>query len=293
MKAQQPRAHRSDRDLVHELADNGFVFLPSFFSAAEVEQLLWLTTELILMPAVEFDDRGRALYDDDVDPTETCPIRVNEASNPDQVCRIEDLLTCSPALADFVGATVTPTISRLGGTPFVPFKDKLNFKHPGGGAFTPHQDYPAYSQFAPRYHLTAMITIDPATPDNGCLQFPRNYLSTLQTAAAAGEWQMDPIQLRTGRPVLPYNDNGDIDPAVVDLLEWEHVPTEPRDLVLFDSYVPHQSFVNISDRSRRAIFLTHNAAIEGEHCDAYYRMKRADPNNALFHWAVPSTVRRS
>lgn len=283
-----------DQAVRREFAEQGFVLLPSYFTATETDRILDLATELILLPAVEFDERGQAQYDDDASAgPDLLPIRVNEATNPEQVCRIEDLLAASPALADFVRALVTPAISQLAATEFVPFKDKLNFKHPGGGAFTPHQDYPAYSRFPPRYHITAMITLDAANADNGCLLFPRNYLATLEAAAANSVIAVDPIQLRTGRAVLPYDRNGDIDPAIVDMLDWSYVPTKPVDLVLFDSFVPHQSFVNASDRSRRAMFFTHNAAIEGQHGQAYYELKRSDPNNVLFHWAVPSRVRRS
>lgn len=283
-----------DPSVRREFAEQGFVLLPSFFTATEADRIMDLATDLILRPAVEFDEHGRAKYDDDASPgPDVLPIRVNEAANPDQVCRIEDLLAASPALADFVRTLVTPAISQLAGTEFVPFKDKLNFKHPGGGAFTPHQDYPAYSQFPPRYHITAMITLDAATVSNGCLLFPRNWPAKLEAAAADSAIAADPIQLRTGRAVLAYDRNGDIDPTIIELLDWDYVPTTPVDLVLFDSFVPHQSFVNASDRSRRAMFFTFNAATEGQHSQAYYQLKRADPNNVLFHWAVPSTVRRT
>ncbi len=290
----RPHKLLTDPAVRQEFAEQGFVLLPSYFTVAEAAGILDLATELILAPAVEFDEQGRAQYDDDADPgSDVLPIRVNEAGNTDQVCRIEDLLAASPSLAGFVRAFVTPAISQLAGAEFVPFKDKLNFKHPGGGAFTPHQDYPAYSQFPPRYHITAMITLDAATADNGCLLFPRNYLATLEAAAANRVIAVDPIQLRTGRVVLPYDRNGDIDPVIIDLLDWDHVSTTPLDLVLFDSFVPHQSFVNTSNRSRRAMFFTHNAAHEGQHGQAYYQLKRSDPNNVMFHWAVPSTVRRA
>src|ERR1044071_7335107 len=59
--------------------------------------------------------------------------------------------------------------SRLFGEPAVLFKDKINFKLPGGDGFKPHQDQQAgWSTYADVF-LTAMVSIDDTTADNGCL----------------------------------------------------------------------------------------------------------------------------
>src|SRR5947207_12979374 len=50
------------------------------------------------------------------------------------------------------------------------FKDKINFKLPGGGGFELHQDQQAgWSAYAPLF-LTAMVSIDESTLENGCLE---------------------------------------------------------------------------------------------------------------------------
>src|SRR4029450_6453317 len=43
------------------------------------------------------------------------------------------------------------------GEPVVLFKDKVNFKLPGGAGFAPHQDAPAYVDFGVEHHLTLMV----------------------------------------------------------------------------------------------------------------------------------------
>src|SRR4030095_16184001 len=53
--------------------------------------------------------------------------------------------------------------------PPVLFKEKLNFKLPGGAGFAPHQDAPAFTSFSQTYHITLMLGTDATTPENGSL----------------------------------------------------------------------------------------------------------------------------
>jgi ectoine hydroxylase-related dioxygenase (phytanoyl-CoA dioxygenase family) len=53
------------------------------------------------------------------------------------------------------------------------------------------------------------------------------------------------------------------------------LPTEPGDVVFFDSYVPHASKPNLTDRARRALYLTYNRASDGDHRARYFADKRA------------------
>ncbi|MFH5925062.1 phytanoyl-CoA dioxygenase family protein [Roseomonas xinghualingensis] len=43
------------------------------------------------------------------------------------------------------------------------------------------------------------------------------------------------------------------------------VPTEPGDVLFFDSYVPHASGPNLTSRARRILYLTYNLASHGDH----------------------------
>ena len=201
-------------------------------------------------------------------------ITVPEAKNPALLCRVEDLCTAFPEFHAFLQEKVTLFVDQMMGEPYVFFKDKLNFKWPGGGAFPAHQDYPAYALFGPHQHVTVMISIDPATLENGCLHVANN-------------WQ--------GETVLPYieggPDHGSIVPDVAQSFEWLPLTTSPCDLVLFNSYVPHYSKPNQSQSSRRALFITYNRASEGRWREAYFHAKRTDPDNPLFHFATPTQAR--
>ena len=50
------------------------------------------------------------------------------------------------------------------------FKDKINWKMPGGGGFEPHQDHPAWDDFKSDIFGIANEA-DNSTIDKGCLQF--------------------------------------------------------------------------------------------------------------------------
>ena len=91
-----------------------------------------------------------------------------------------------------------PSILPLDGTSF-----KLNFKWPGGGGFTCHQDYPAYDLLGPRLHITAMVVIDEANEENGCLQVASNWREVASTLSNFTEEEK-----QTGHLTLPFVQGG-------------------------------------------------------------------------------------
>jgi len=212
-------------------------------------------------------------------------IVVPEASDPSKICRAEDLLTCYPDLYWFTSGTLATYLGKMLQEPYVLFKDKINFKWPGGGAFAPHQDFPAFEFFGPREHVTAMVCIDSATVENGCLYIAQNWKESLK----------NDFPVENGDFVLPFEEggknHGSILPRVCEKILWLPIIGEPGDVVFFDSFVPHYSEKNQSSAPRRALFLTHNRLKEGEHREAYYRAKRADPDNPMFHFGTPTKAR--
>jgi ectoine hydroxylase-related dioxygenase (phytanoyl-CoA dioxygenase family) len=217
-------------------------------------------------------------------------IVVPEATNPSRACRAEDFLSCYPDLSQFVMGTVTAYISQMQGEPYTIFKDKINFKWPLGGAFPPHQDFPAYEFLGPRQHITAMICIDEATQENGCL-----YVASQWQEELIGEEGVDEQQLANGHIVLPFitggKDHGSIKPELCKKMYWIPIEAKPGDVLLFNSFVPHFSHPNQSDKPRRAMFITHNRLIEGDFRQAYFFTKRSDPDNPIFHIATPTKAR--
>lgn len=213
-------------------------------------------------------------------------IAVPEAADPMCLCRFEYLIGRSGELRQFVAARIAPVIEAVTGEAFIPFKDKENEKHPGGGAFGPHQDFAAYQAFGPRYNVTAMISVDAATRENGCLEFAANWADLAGDTTGIAETMVG------GRALLPFHKggarNGDILDEVAHGLDWRPVETAPSDLVLFDSFAPHRSAANGSSASRRAMFLTFNAAREGDWYGRYYAEKRAHFDDPKFHVSTPT-----
>lgn len=256
--------------------ENDFIWVKGFFSGEQVDMLkMWAA-----------DMHDEALKQLDGQEAKDL-IVVPEAKNDKKVCRVEDMLTMYPDYHDFIEEKVTTYIAELLGEAVVTFKDKLNFKWPGGGAFLPHQDYPAFGFFSPKEHINAMICVDAATLENGCLHIAQNWTESFTDCE-----EVDQEALANGRAILPYvvggSAHGAIQDAYVEKIEWLPLLTEPGDLVLFTSYIPHYSEPNRSQDSRRAMFLTYNKAQEGEHRVNYYQAKRRDPLNPIFHFGTPT-----
>lgn len=131
------------------------------------------------------------------------------------------------------------------------FKEKINFKMPGGGGFEPHQDVQAgWGDYATNF-INVMICIDEATIDNGCLELaPRQN----QRGLLRG---MEPLTNEDTKEMtfIPY-------------------PMKPGDMALFDAFTPHRSEPNPTPSARRMYFATYNRASEGDHLDQYYADKR-------------------
>ena len=269
---------------------NGFLYMNNFFSAEEVASIRKWTDELgdksasILAKSIAEDIPLEKLIADDA----SVPVIVPEKASKSQVCRIEDYI--NPTLSGGYlhhSDKVRDFLTALFAEPYALFKEKINFKWPGGGAFPPHQDYPAYGFLAPTSHATAMIAIDPATAENGCLQVALGWTESLK-----GSSGVDAGRLEQGTAVVPFYeggpDNGTIKTEYTDKMTWAEVRSEPHQLLIFSSFIPHYSLVNGADKSRRAMFLTHNRLAEGEQRTHYYDKKRNDPNNPMFHIATPT-----
>ncbi len=218
---------------------------------------------------------------------------VPEAADPLAVCRYENIAAASPLFRDFVAEALLPALAKLVGEPCVLFKDKLNEKSPGGGAFPPHQDFAAYRHFPPRYNATAMVPVDPMTELNGCVKFSPGYRRVGEACADHVE------EMVGGRPLFrtygPGPRNGDIVDEVQERLDWHPIEAVPGDVVFFDSFVPHMSVANASKARRRALFITFSRAAEGDWYDHYYKTKRGDSLNPMFHVSTPTahTVSRT
>lgn len=132
------------------------------------------------------------------------------------------------------------------------FKEKVNFKMPGGGGFTPHQDIqPGWDTYAP-YFMSVLIAVDRNTIANGCLEL------------AAGHHRRGLI----GRKWEP------LEGAELEGIAFVPFPMEPGDAAFFDCFTPHQSQPNKTSQPRRNIYLTYNRRRDGDFREQYFADKR-------------------
>ncbi len=225
------------------------------------EQLnFWRAQRWLLVPGYLDDTQPMRTWVDDLAERPETPGKWMKYFEPGpdderQLCRVENFLQYHRDFTQLVcGPAMLELLSELLGERAILFKEKINFKLPGGAGFEAHQDAPAFTSFAQTLHITAMLSVDATTPENGCLEIAP-HPGTKQT--------------------LPLAADLTIEAQVANELDWMPVPTQPGDLLLFDSFLPHRSGANHSAEARRAVYLTYARAAEGDHRLAYYAKKRA------------------
>jgi len=220
------------------MASDGFLVVHDFFGRDSVADVLRWTEELTSAP--EVSGRHWVYHEDSLtDPARRLVQRI------ENFCPFHedfDRLIRAGALSRWVGA--------LMGGPVLLFKEKINFKMPGGPGFKVHQDQQAgWTRYAPLF-VTAMVTIDPTTIENGCLEV---IAGRHREGLLGEEWQ----------------------PLPEDALELQAVPTRPGDVIFFDSFVPHASKPNFTEEQRRVLYLTYNLAEHGDLRVRYFADKHA------------------
>jgi hypothetical protein len=219
----------------------GWVAAPGFMTRAQIKTIAQWTDQLAASPEVP----GRHwVYRE--------PDRRDAARRLLQ--RIENFCPFHAGFDSLVrGGPLAAAVEQLLEAPAVLFKDKINFKLPGGGGFEPHQDQQAgWSRYAPLF-LSALVSIDRATVQNGCLELadmPRAH------GLRGQEWQPLTAEEMGGLALVP-------------------APTGPGDVIFFDSYVSHASKPNLSRDMRRILYLTYNRRSDGDHRAHYFADKRA------------------
>ncbi len=220
---------------------NGWVWLRGFLSASETAELTRWTEEIAAWP--EEPGTWMRYYEKQPDGT---PGKM--------LARIENFFPYHARVAGLLGGPrIMAVLEECAGEPVVLFKDKINFKLPGGAGFAPHQDAPAYVNFGIEHQLTVMVPVDAFTRENGCL-----------------EMAVDACE----RVFLPHNSDGTLRADVAERLRVEAPLATPGDVIVFDAWVPHWSGPNRSAGARRSYYLTFNPASAGDQRAAYYARKR-------------------
>jgi ectoine hydroxylase-related dioxygenase (phytanoyl-CoA dioxygenase family) len=168
--------------------------------------------------------------------------------------RMENFTQYSAAM-DYIlnGAKLMDMSSQLFGEAAILYKEKINYKLPGGAGFDPHQDVAAgWWMYGQTMHISCLVGIDPATAANGALQV---VYGAHDRGMLCEPWK-------------------ELTPDFTASAEWSLVETEPGDIVFFDSYVPHRSDPNTTDKPRRVLYSTYAKASEGDWRLKYYADKR-------------------
>jgi 2-aminoethylphosphonate dioxygenase len=226
--------------MVASFRRDGYLSLPGAFGASEVARITSWIDEIQAWP--ETPGRHMMYFEQSRDGKDARLLN-----------RLENFVPFHDRLAELcLGDALLGGCSALFDEPAVLFKEKVNFKLPGGDGFEPHQDVQAGWDDYVSIAVTAMLTIDETTIENGCLEIAR----WPHHKKLIGElWRpLQPDELR------------DVD--------FVALPSKPGDVVFFDSFIPHQSAPNMSDTPRRVLYVTYNPASDGDHRDRYYADKR-------------------
>jgi 2-aminoethylphosphonate dioxygenase len=171
-----------------------------------------------------------------------------------RLCRVEHFIEFHDGLNELIcGDESMSSLQQLMGEAAVLFKEKINFKLPGGKGFKAHQDAPAFQSFGPDYHITMMVSVDDTNSENGGLEF--------------AEW------VRSDQ-LLDQSSDLTLDTKLESGLNWYPLNTQAGDVLFFDSFIPHRSGPNRSTKSRRVLYITYNRKLAGDVRDTYYSAKR-------------------
>jgi len=237
-------------EMVEEFRRDGFVFVP--------RELLWTEEQLkVLVDEVNqtfnwpdapgkwmkyFEKnnlRGKPGHED-------APAKILQ--------RVEFFLDYNDKLNELInGPRMLHMVSQLFGERAILFKEKVNYKLPGGQGFSPHQDASSgWWKYGQTLHISSLLSIDAADASNGALELVRGaHKQGLLCERWAG-----------------------LSDEVSKNMKWEMAVTRPGDLVFFDSFVPHRSGPNFTDRQRTVVYTTYAKASEGDFRAQYHQEKR-------------------
>lgn len=151
------RAYSLTKEQVQSYHIDGFLLIKDFFSADEHRTLRAYCDEFQNWA----QEKGRWMQ----------YYEPNTVTGESQLCRTENFTPFHSGMSSYVKSLrLMQVLKELHGEEYVLFKEKVNYKLPGGGGFPAHQDSPAFIQFGQSSHVTVMFTVDATNATNGCLE---------------------------------------------------------------------------------------------------------------------------
>ncbi len=140
MRASKPGGVLSPEQ-IQSFHDDGFLLAKNLLNPQEKKDLLTWTKEIQELPETagkwmqyfEKDNKGKRM-----------------------LCRTENFLEYHAHLNNIIQGKLLTAVADLLGEDAIIYKEKINFKLPGGKGFTAHQDAPAFTTFGQKFHITAM-----------------------------------------------------------------------------------------------------------------------------------------
>ena len=218
----------------NDLEQNGYVLIKNFFSNQEAEQIHNFRLELEQLQ----ESKGKWM------------IYYEENNGNKLKSRIENFIHYKEHIKNFLDNKIKSLLESLLSQKMVLFKEKINWKLPGGNGFKAHQDHPAWNDFNISKFYSVAIFGNNSTIENGCLQ----------------------VSSKNNDHI--FNHNGCISESIENQLDWKYIESTPKDLLIFDSYIPHKSDKNNSSNSRSIFYFTFNKLSEGNHYQKYVENKR-------------------
>jgi hypothetical protein len=225
-----------NEEQINTFERDGYLIVSQAFFADEMKRIDTWTQELVALP----EESGKHwVYHE----------KSLKGDGADLISRIENIAPFHAGFKELSRVLKAP-VAQLLGEEAALFKEKVNFKMAGGDGFKPHQDSQASWDTYADFFISALVSIDEATVENGCLQLVNGH----HKRGLFKSWE-------------PLTDDDMAD------MEFVLCPTKPGDVVFFDCYAPHASEPNMTDQTRRIFYATYNRLSEGEHMAQYYADK--------------------
>ena len=173
----------------------------------------------------------------------------------DAICRTENVSACHDGFAGLAGGPLADVAGAALGVEVVAFKDKINYKQPGGAGFSPHQDLAAYPGAS--LVMSILVAIDECSTVSGCLWF----------ASGIDE-------------LLATDDRGVVVPDVVASLSWSPAELAPGDALCIAGLTPHYSEANKSSAPRRVLVASYAPPQDVYSRERYYAAREQKMDQA-------------
>ena len=143
---------------INDFNENGFLLIHSLYNKESMNEIIQWTDEVTHYPEVA--NKYMMYFEESkLEPGKRI------------LSRMEDIEPFHQGFSTlFINGEIQKITTQLFNEEAILFKDKINFKMPGGDGFKMHQDVQAGWDRYSKLHITALVSIDTSTIKNGCLE---------------------------------------------------------------------------------------------------------------------------